>query len=81
LPGTPKLLPNSPFNRLEDVPKQHEFQKLYVHLCIMKYLLDRIQPENNFTERLFNFFEKYPTVNPNAIGLKPNWQNEKLWKK
>lgn len=81
MPGTPKLLPNPPFNWLEDVPKQHEFQKLYVHLCIMKYLLDRIQPENNFTERLFNLFEKYPTVNPNAIGLKPNWQNEKLWKK
>jgi abortive infection bacteriophage resistance protein len=81
LPGAPKLLSNPPFNWIEDVPKQHEFQKLYVHLCIMKYLLDRIQPENNFTIRLFNLFEKYPNVDPNAIGLKPNWQNEKLWKK
>lgn len=81
LPGTPKLLPNPHFNWIEDVPKQHEFQKLYVHLCIMKYLLDRIQPENNFTERLYNLFEKYPNVDPNAIGLKPDWQNEKLWKK
>lgn len=47
----------------------------------MKYLLDRIQPENNFRERLFNLFEKYPNADPNVIGLKPNWTNEKLWKK
>ena len=51
LPGSPKLLSNPPFKWIEDVPKQNEFQKLYVHLCIMKYLLDRIQPENNFCER------------------------------
>ena len=80
LPGSPKLLSNPPFKWIEDVPKQHEFQKLYVHLCIMKYLLDRIQPENNFCERLNNLFVKYPNVDPNAIGMKTNWQNENLWK-
>ena len=80
LPGSPKLLSNPPFKWIEDVPKQHEFQKLYVHLCIMKYLLDRIQPENNFCERLNNLLVKYPNVDPNALGLKANWQNENLWK-
>ncbi len=80
LPGSPKLLSNPPFSWLEDVPRQHEFQKLYVHLCIMKYLLNRIQPENNFSERLNNLFVKYPNVDPNAIGMKTNWQNEDLWK-
>lgn len=78
LPGNPKLLPNPPFNWVADVPKQNE--KLYVHLCIMKYLLDRIQPENNFSERLNTLFVKYPNVDPNAIGMKPNWVNENLWK-
>jgi abortive infection bacteriophage resistance protein len=81
LPGTPKLLPNPPFNWIEDVPKQHEFPKLYIHLCLMKYLLDQIQPENNFTERIDYLLKKYPNVDPNALGLKPNWQNEPLWTK
>jgi abortive infection bacteriophage resistance protein len=79
VPGTPKLLPNPPFNWITDVPKQHEFPKLYIHLCLMKYLLDRIQPENNFAIRIDYLLKKYPNVDPNALGLKPNWQNEPLW--
>ncbi len=80
LPGTPKLLSNPHFNWITDVPKQHEFPKLYIHLCLMKYLLDRIQPENNFAIRIDYILKKYPNVDPNALGLKPNWQNEPLWK-
>nr|WP_315163580.1 Abi family protein [uncultured Flavobacterium sp.] len=81
LPGTPKLLTNPPFDWIDDVPKQHEFPKLYIHLCLMKYLLNIIQPSNNFTERIIHLLEKYPNVDPNAIGLKPDWFNENLWKK
>jgi abortive infection bacteriophage resistance protein len=79
LPGTPKLLSRPPFAWIEDVPKQHEFQKLYIHLCIMKYLLNVIQPDNHFTKRLSDLFEKYPNVDPDALGMKPDWENEKLW--
>lgn len=79
VPGAPKLLPNPPFNWITDVPKQHELPKLYIHLCLMKYLLDRIQPENNFAIRIDYLLKKYPNVDPNALGLKPNWQDEPLW--
>lgn len=80
LPGSLKLLPKPPAPWLEDVPKPHESQFLYIHLSIMKYLLNVIQPDNNFTSKLEKLFEKYPNVDPNALGMKPNWQNEKLWK-
>jgi abortive infection bacteriophage resistance protein len=80
LPGSPKLLSNPPFLWVADVPQQHEFQKLYVHFCIMKYLLNIIQPENNFTEKLNGLFIKYYNVDSNALGMKVNWQNEPLWK-
>jgi len=80
LPGTPKLLSNPPFLWVEDVPKQHEFQKLYIHLCIMRYMLNTILPKNNFTEKLINLFEKYPNVDPNALGMKNNWKEEPLWR-
>ncbi len=79
LPGTVRLLSKPPNNWVEDVPKQHEFSKLYVHMCLMKYMLNTIKP-NNFTERLATLFEKYPNVDPDALGMKENWKNECLWK-
>jgi abortive infection bacteriophage resistance protein len=83
LPGTVKLLskpPNPWINDKDNVPKQHEFIKLYVHMCLMKYLINTIQPDNNFTRRLNELFIKYPNVDPNALGMKPDWQKEPLWK-
>ena len=80
LPGNPKLLTTPPNNWIANVPTQGEFQKLYVHLCLMKYLLNIIQPENTFTDKLYSLFEKYPNVDPNALGMKPDWYNEPLWK-
>lgn len=82
LPGTVKLLPKPPnpwIRNLENIPKQHEFQKLYVHMCLMKYLLNVIQPNNTFMQQLDNLFTTYPNVDPDALGMKPNWQQEPLW--
>lgn len=81
LPGNPKLLSTPPHPWISDVPKQHEFQKLYVHLCLMKYFLNIIQPQNSFTEKLYGLFEKHPNVDPNALGMKTNWYKEPLWVK
>lgn len=80
LPGRPKLLPKPPLPWINDVPKEYEFQTLYVHLCCMKYLLNIIQPENRFSSSLNHLFEKYPNVDPNALGMKNKWQSEPLWK-
>ncbi len=83
LPGTVKLLPKPPNPWIvnhENVPKQHEFSKLYVHMCLMKYLLNTIQPTNDFSEKLSTLFVTYPNVDPNALGMKPNWQAEPLWR-
>lgn len=71
--------PNPWIEHDDNVPKQHEFSKLYVHLSLMKYLLNSIQPNNTFKTRLFNLFEIYPNVDQNALGMKPKWQNEPLW--
>ena len=80
LPGAPKLLSKPPFNWVSKVPKQHEFQYLYIHLCLMKYMLNIVQPKNHFTEKLDELFKKYPNVDPNALGMKPNWKEEPLWR-
>ncbi|PQB08960.1 CAAX protease [Polaribacter filamentus] len=80
LPNTFKLLPKPPNPWIvdkENVPKQ--FNKLYVHMCLMKYMLNEIQPNNLFTSRLDALFTKYPNVDSNALDMKPNWQQEPLW--
>lgn len=74
-----KLLSKPPNNWIKDVPKQHEFSKLYIHMCLMKYMLNTIKP-NDFTERLDSLFKSYPNVDPNALGMKKDWKNENLWK-
>jgi len=79
LPGAPKLLSKPPLPWVKDVSKPHEFQKFYVHMCLMKYLLNVVVPGNHFTEKLIHLFKKYPNVDPNALGMKENWVEEDLW--
>ena len=81
LPSTVKLLPKPPnpwIVEKENIPKQSN--KLYMHLCLMKYVLNTIQPNNDFTSKLDTLFIKYPNVDPNALDMKANWQQEPLWK-
>jgi abortive infection bacteriophage resistance protein len=80
LPGTFKLLSKPPYGWISDVPKQHEFQKLYVHLCLLKYLLNIVAPGNHMKNNLVDLFVKYPSVDPNALGMHMNWQEEDVWK-
>jgi len=80
LPGAPKLLSSPPNPWVQNVPKEHEFKMLYVHMCLMKYLLNVIQPNNSFTTRLSGLMHAYPNVDPNALGLKKDWEKEPLWK-
>lgn len=79
LPGRPKLLPKPPNKWISNLPLEKEFHMLYIHLCCMKYLLNIIQPQNRFTTQLTTLLNKYSNIDPNALGLKPNWQNEPLW--
>ena len=72
LPGRPKLLSKPPAAWITDVPKEHEHSMLYIHLCCMKYLLDVIDNQNSFTNKLAELLVKYPNVDANAVGLKPN---------
>jgi abortive infection bacteriophage resistance protein len=80
LPGRPKLLSNPPNKWIKENIKESEAHLLYINLCCMKYLLDSITPENDFATKLKTLMSKYPSVDPNALGLRHNWQSESLWK-
>ena len=79
LPGTVKLLSKPKHAWISDVPSSGQFQYLYIHLCIIKYMLNRIDPESEFGVSFKNLVSDYPEVDPNALGLKPNWMKEPLW--
>ncbi len=80
LPGRPKLPPRPPHPWISNVPPVNEHQRLYIHLCCMKYLVNIIIPGNDFTKKLSILLNKYPNIDPNALGIKPNWDMEPLWK-
>jgi abortive infection bacteriophage resistance protein len=62
---------------VNDVPT--DTSKLYLHLCIMRYMVNIIAPENSFSVKLQELLKKYPSVDPDALGMKTDWQNEPLW--
>ena len=80
LPGRPKLLHKPPNPWIADVPPAGEHFMLYVHLCCMKYLLNTIINNSNMTDRIIDLLNQYKNIDIKALGIKPNWQNEPLWK-
>lgn len=79
LPSTVKLLPKPPFPWLNQVPGTNEFSKIYIHVSLMRYLLNRIDPKNTFSKDFQHLLKAYPNIDPNILGLKQQWQNEPLW--
>ncbi|WNY26489.1 hypothetical protein MsAm2_02510 [Methanolapillus ohkumae] len=54
--------------------------KIYAYICCMLYLLNKIEPQNNFKLQLFKLFEKYPSTKLNLMGFPQGWESEPLWK-
>jgi abortive infection bacteriophage resistance protein len=54
--------------------------KVYFFLSMIVYLLNTINPNHSFLDRLENLFLKYPNVDVNAMGFPLNWKSEELWK-
>lgn len=80
LPGRPRLLKTPPFKWISNVPTIEERHKLYIHICCMKYLIDRIDDSNHLKSRISGLFQKYPNIDQNALGFKKEWESEPLWK-
>ena len=54
-------------------------QKVYFSLCVIKYFLDVISPNNDMTAKLQSLFKDYPTIDINAMGVPTGWEQEALW--
>lgn len=53
--------------------------KAYYILSMIIYLLNTVNPNHKFKDRVFALFAKYSNVDPVALGFTPDWKNEPLW--
>jgi abortive infection bacteriophage resistance protein len=54
-------------------------QHLYYQLCIVRYLLQTANPDNNFNAQLKRLIARYPGIDLNRMGFVPGWETEDLW--
>lgn len=55
-------------------------KRIYYRLCMIRYFLCSISPNNNFNEKLSTLLAEFPSVDIAAMGFNQDWKNEELWK-
>jgi abortive infection bacteriophage resistance protein len=61
-------------------PANTDMKRVYFRICIIKYLLFTISPNNTFTQKLLSLLAEYPTIDIRAMGFPADWRSEPLWK-
>ena len=54
-------------------------KRVYYRLCIVKYLLNIISPNNDISDKLNHLFAEYPQIDLSAMGFPADWNKEALW--
>ena len=53
--------------------------RIYFDLCIIKYFLNIISPNNDMKAKIDTLMSAYPSIDTNAMGFPRGWENEPLW--
>ena len=53
--------------------------RIYFDLCIIKYFLDIISPNNDMKDKIDTLLSAYPSIDTSAMGFPRGWENEPLW--
>lgn len=80
LTAIPKLPYNPKFPFLEKtlINGLHH-NKLYSTLCCVKYMLDRIESNYNFSKKLKKLMDKCPLQQEKEMGFPKEWRSHSLW--
>ena len=54
-------------------------KKAYFSLCIIKYFLDIISPNNDMKAKIDALLSSYTSIDINAMGFPRGWESEPLW--
>ena len=55
-------------------------KKIFYRLCIIRYFLISVSPNNNLNEKLLDLFVQFPSIDIAAMGGYKEWQDSLLWK-
>ena len=55
--------------------------KTFYDICIVKWFVDIISPNNDMKEHLLYLFRAFPNVDVKAMGFPYQWEQEPLWSK
>lgn len=61
------------------VTQQVRTNKIYYIFCIVKYLLNVINPQNNLTTQINSLFVDYPDISKSAMNFPLHWEEETLF--
>ena len=53
--------------------------RIYFNLCIIKFFLNTIVPNNGLKLNLEKLFGEYPEIDLSALGFPNGWEKESLW--
>ena len=71
------MLPNSMSGAWLTLPTDP--LRIYFDLCIIKYFLDIISPQNDMRDKLLQLLLDYPSIDLAAMGFPQGWRQEPLW--
>ena len=54
--------------------------RIYFNLCIIKWFLDCISPNNTLRDKICKLLAEYPCIDISAMGFPADWLKEELWK-
>ena len=74
---TPMLLKKTPYRWIS---KQISPNRTFYDVCILKWFIDIISPENDMKSHLKNLLSDFLHVDIAAMGFPKNWEEEPLWK-
>ena len=77
LPNIPSELKNPIYEWIDDTSIDRK--RIYYKICMIKYLLHTITPNNTLKERLIELSQRYPTVDFRAMDFPIDWQSQKFW--
>ena len=59
---------------------QTDSLRIYFNLCIIKYFMDVISPNNDMKTKIDTLLLKHPYIDTTAMGFPQGWDQELLWR-
>lgn len=53
--------------------------RIYFNICMIKYFMNIISPNNDLKAKLNNLFVRFPLIDLKAMGFPVGWEREPLW--